>query len=106
MVRNSRPCHKEKKPVTDFSSQLSEEGRLPMWLPNQIIRNRNTGEPLLVIHVYRNCTIVVDTKDKNTLITPMALLEREYHYYTRDGDMRNKDEVNYEKEWFYKPVKM
>lgn len=81
-------------------------GVLPMWTPNSVIRHRDTGEALLVIHVYRNCTIVVNLEDKSPLVIPMALLEREYHYWARDTDMENKDPVNYGKDWDYKPTFM
>jgi len=86
--------------LTDFTVKL------PMWIPDQIIRNRNSGRALIVIHVYRNATLVADLQDKSELVQPMMLLEREYHYYARDTDMKNKDEVNYEKDWVYHPVQM
>jgi len=77
-----------------------------MWLPDQTIRDKRTGEPLLVIHVYRNCTMVVDLKDQEPLITPKALLERDYHYFSRDIEMRNKDPLEYEKSWYYKRTRI
>lgn len=77
-----------------------------MWTPNSVIRHRDKGFALLVVHVYRNCTIVVDLQDERGLVEPKALLEREYHYYARDTDMENNDPVNYGKDWIYKPVLM
>ena len=86
-------------------SHDSEEG-LPMWTPNSVIRHRDTGVALLVVHGYRICTIVVDLNDKSPLVAPKALLEREYPNYARDVDMRNEDSVNFGKKWHYKYVKM
>ncbi|TVL99562.1 MAG: hypothetical protein CV087_17535 [Candidatus Brocadia sp. WS118] len=77
-----------------------------MWTPNSIIRHKHTGIELLVVHVYRNCTIVVSLSETEPLVTPRALLERDYHYFARDTDMKNTDEVNYEGSWKYSPVKM
>ena len=108
MDRTKRPCHKEKKHIksTDFYSDYTEEGGLPMWLPDQLIRNKQTGDALLVIHVYRNATIVADPKDIGPLVENKTLLERDYHYFARDIEMRNKDPLEYEKEWFYKRCKI
>jgi hypothetical protein len=91
---------REGKPVL---SEFTEEG-LPMWVANSVIRHRDTGKALLVIHTYRNCTIVVSLEDKSPLVAPMALLEREYHYWSRDVDMENDDPIEYEKDWHYRPV--
>lgn len=91
---------RERKPVL---SEFTEEG-LPMWTPNSVIRHRDTGKALLVIHVYRNCTIVINLEDKAALVPPMALLEREYHYWARDSEMENDDPISYDKDWKYKPV--
>lgn len=87
-------------------SQFSEEGAMPMWTPSQIIRHRDTGQPLLVLHVYRTCTIVAPVNSTAMLVTPLVLLEREYHYFTRDTDEENTDPVNYEGHWKYHPVDM
>jgi hypothetical protein len=40
------------------------------------------------------------------LIPSFVLLEREYHYFTRDTDEENTDPVNYEGKWKYHRVKM
>ena len=86
--------------------EFTTEGVLPMWTADQIIRNRDSGMVLLVIHVYRNCTIVVNLNDKSPLTMPMVLLEREYSYWSRDTDMKNEDEVDFEKKWYFKPTLM
>lgn len=88
--------------IVDFTT----EGTLPMWTANTFIRNRSTGQPLLVIHVFRNATLVVDPQNQEQFATPKALLERDYHYWARDTDMKNQDEVNYEGDWYAKPVFM
>lgn len=86
--------------------QSSGEGSLPMWTPNSIIRHRTSGRALLVVHVYRNCTIVVDIENKDELVTPMALLIREYHNYAREEEMTNDDPLNYSKDWHYHYIDM
>ena len=87
-------------------SGFTEKEVLPVWTPNNVIRNRQTGRALLVIHVYRNCTLVIDLTCQDELVTPRALLEREYHYYARDTDMINEDEVNFDKRWKYHRVRI
>lgn len=87
-------------------AESTAEGKMPMWTPSQLIRHRETGQALLVLHVYRNCTIVAPINSNAMLIVPLVLLEREYHYFTRDTDEENTDPVNYEGEWKYHPVKM
>jgi hypothetical protein len=87
-------------------SEFSEKEVLPMWTPNQIIRHRTNGRVLLVLHVYNNCTLVVDMNCQEELVEPKALLQREYHYYARDTDMKNEDELEYTKDWRYKPTFM
>jgi hypothetical protein len=86
--------------------EFTSEGVLPMWTASQVIRNRDNGMVLLVVHVYRSCTIVVNLNDNSPLIMPMVLLEREYHYWSRDTDIENTDPVNYEGDWYYHPVDM
>ena len=101
-VNNMKKARKAEPHITEFT----EQEVLPMWTPNTIIRHRTTGRALLVIHVYRNCTMVVDLTDQSELVAPLALLEREYHYWARDTDMKNDDPVNFGKDWHYKPTFM
>lgn len=86
--------------------EFTTEGVLPMWTANSVIRNRDNGMVLLVIHVYRNCTIVVNLQDKSPLTMPLVLLEREYTYWSRDTDMENDEPVNYTGKWDYHPTFM
>jgi len=107
MAGLKRSRHEEKESINpDFDSDYTEKGGLPMWLPDQLIRNKKTGDALLVIHVYRNATIVADPKDLGPLITNKILLERDYHYFSRDTEMRNKDPLEYEGDWYYKRCKI
>lgn len=84
----------------------SEKETLPMWTPNSIIRNRTNGTAVLVIHVYRNCTIIVELNDNAPIVQPKAILEREYANWARESEMENDDAIQYEKDWHYKPVFM
>lgn len=58
------------------------------YRPQQIIRHRLTGRPLLVVHVYRTCTMVVDSEDSNNPTKVMALLERDYYNWLPDEEMK------------------
>lgn len=79
---------------------------MPVWKPDDRIRHRETGEILLVVHTYRNCTIVVHLKDNSPLVQPLALLSREYPNYFLDMDMENSDRLNYDGDWFPNIIKM
>lgn len=48
------------------------------WRPKTIIRNKNTGKPLLVLHSYKGATVVVDLEDKSNPTPTQVLLERDY----------------------------
>ena len=103
--------HKEKKRITspDFYSDYTEEGGPPMWLPDELIRNKKTGDPLLVLRVYRTSTVVTDQCQNGNqpgLCTGYYLLRKDYHYYARDTDMKNKDPLDYEEDWYYKRTRI
>jgi len=70
------------------------------FLPNQIIRNKKTGEPMLVIHVYRNAIVVTDPQSKGYLADVKFILERDYNDWARDLEMIKKGET----EWEYIPL--
>lgn len=70
------------------------------FLPGQIIRHKQTGQPLYVLHVYRIATIVIDPQEKG-IVFPRVLLERDYPNYAKDDDMDKKGDS-----WEYHPVTM
>ena len=57
--------------------------------PNKIIRNKTTGKPLLIAHVYRTCAIVIDPTDRDLPI-PHILLERDYDQWAEEKDFDDK----------------
>lgn len=84
---------------SNIVANSEKEDLMPMWVPNMVIRRRKGDEIALVIHVYNNCTMVVDLNDKNPMVTPRAILLREYPNWARDCD---GEDVN--DEWHYKRV--
>lgn len=77
---------------------------LTNWKSNEVIRNKQTGKPYLVLHVYKHvCTIVVDL-NQSGVNTPLVLLERDYADYASDRDMKQKVTEEYntiQEEWSY-----
>lgn len=55
-----------------------------LFKPKETIWDQN-NIPYLVVHVYRNATVVVGLKDKG-LVTPKVILERDYLNFTKDED--------------------
>lgn len=62
-----------------------------MWKRGEIIREKGTAHPFLVIHVHKDiCTMVVDLEDHRKLPTAYAVLPREYSDYALDEEMETK----------------
>jgi hypothetical protein len=57
------------------------------YLPDQVIRHKKTGKPVLVVHVYRNATIVADLEDPNSPTKIMTILIRDYGDWFPDEKM-------------------
>lgn len=69
--------------MTKYDTSISET-----WKKNDIIRNKITGKPLLVIHIYRFvATIVVDLEENKTPSSMYVLLPRDYDKYAIDTEM-------------------
>lgn len=73
-----------------------------------IIRNKKTGKPLMVIWINHVCLFVIDLQEPEELRHMMILLQKDYCRYTNDLQMECKKvhEVYNEsiKNWTYKPV--
>ena len=75
------------------------------WNKGDVIRNRETAHPYLVLHVYKaTATLVVDLEDKEQLAQPRVILIREYNKYTADLNMQTKGILNDSIEWEYSPL--
>lgn len=85
-------------------SEFTEREVEPMWKPNSLIRCLTTGSVMLVIEAHSRYTTVVDPMEKEELVVPKVLLERQYSYWVRDIDSENTDPINYEGEWQQTPM--
>lgn len=76
----------------------------PHWSKGDLIRNKKTGKPMMVVHVYhRFCTMVVDLEADTDPAIQYVLLERTYADWGRDQDFQeNKESDKLE----YRPVKI
>ena len=73
-----------------------------MWKSNDIIRNRLTGKPMLVVHVYRNCTLIIDIENSQVNILNV-IIEKDYENWSPDTDMINSS-PEYDGDWKYEHV--
>ena len=73
-----------------------------------LIRNKQTGKPLLVIWINHVCIFVIDPTSKIDPSPMQVILQRDYCHWTNDIDMEctKRNEVYNEdiKKWEYKPV--
>jgi hypothetical protein len=93
--------------ATPDISEYTEKEVVPMWTQKDMIRNRNTGKPYKVIHVYSSgLTLVIELQDKSEFIQPVGIPEREYYKYTLDSNEENTDPVNYEGTWYEHTIRM
>ena len=60
------------------------------YQPGTLIRHKETGKALLVLHVYRVCTIVVDPTDRESFPIPRVLLQKNYPEWVTDKEMTLK----------------
>jgi hypothetical protein len=75
------------------------------WKKNDIIRNKETGHPYLVIHVSKAvATILVDLQDNEPLPITRLLLARDYAKYTLDLNMEAKSTLSDTIQWNYNPL--
>ena len=74
------------------------------WKKGDVIRNKETGKPMLVVHVFtRFATMAVDLEDKNTPSIPLVILMRDYNSWALDVEMDYvKKNNNYQ--WQYSPL--
>lgn len=71
------------------------------WHKNDIIRDKRTGHPYLVVHVHKNvCSLVVDLEDKRALAPLFALLPKVYDQYALDSDMEYNFIADYKRDLF------
>jgi hypothetical protein len=57
------------------------------FTPGQIIRNKKTGKPYLIIFMPETAILVVDLESKDDPVPLRAILPRDIRYYARDLDM-------------------
>lgn len=75
------------------------------WKIRDIIRNKITGHPYLVIHVYQfRGTAVVDLEDDKDLEPALIILPRRYDEYAPDYQMNDDVKKNDEVVFTYKPA--
>ena len=81
--------------------------RMQKYHQGTIIRNKITGKPLLVLHVYRIAVIVVDPTE-GSLPTPHVLMERDFDTWAEEKDFYSKEDENDKMEpdvqFDYKPI--
>ncbi len=59
------------------------------WKRNDIIREKESGKPFLVIQVIKSlCTLVVDAKSREKTPSPLLIWERNYVNYANDRDLK------------------
>jgi hypothetical protein len=59
-----------------------------MWKAGELIRNKETGDPYLCVHVYRGiCTLLFDIKRSDVILPLGILLPRDYDKFALDRDM-------------------
>jgi hypothetical protein len=103
---NLNNMSKRNKAIPPNINEFTLEGKLPMWNPNDLIRRRDTGVAVLVVHVFRNATLIADLSTDGEYNNLRAILEKNYHYWSRDTDTENTDPINYEGKWYSHVVKM
>ncbi len=73
-----------------------------------IIRNKETGKPLLVIWINHYCMFVINPEQKEELKDLKILLKKDYHNYTNDLQMECEKHYEVYNEsiisWKYTPV--
>ena len=79
------------------------------WRVNDIIRNKATGHPYLVLHVSRYYCSIVDLNTQDPLSPTWTLLQRDFDKYASDEDMeaiKKKDEMLEERiiDWEYNHI--
>jgi hypothetical protein len=74
------------------------------WKVNDRIRNKETGKPFLVLHVSKYYCQLVDLEDKQPLVQPLILLQRNFADYAKDQDMELVKKKSSIMEWEFHPV--
>lgn len=82
-------------------SEFTDKEGLPMWLPDEPIRHKKSGQLMLVVRVFQNATFVVDMEHQTSPITPLVILERDYHYWAREIDGEDRND-----KWAYHKVRL
>lgn len=70
------------------------------WHKGDIIRNKSTAHPFLVLHIYKNiCTLLVDLEAKEELASSFVLLPKAYNKYAVDSEMKCEEYKEEIKNW-------
>lgn len=76
-----------------------------LWKEGDTIRNKDTGKPYSVIHIYKSiCTIVIDLEEKSMMPISLTLLERDYEKFVPDMDMERDIKSNGINHFTYNPI--
>lgn len=86
--------------IRSYTSSKYDQSIDEDWTREDIIRNKATGHPYKVIHVYKAlATILVDLENKSSLTSTVTLMPSGYSDYAKDRDMSVK-----KNDWEYNPV--
>ena len=81
---------------------------LTKWRVNDVIREKTTGHPFLVLHIYKfMCTIIVDLEDHTPLRPMLTLLPERYDEYATDWEMKAEEKKrgdSVDLDWKYSPI--
>lgn len=75
------------------------EQKRPNYKVNDVIRNKQSGHPYLILHVSRFYLTVIDLEDNNKMVLPLVILSRNFDEYAIEHNMELK-----KNKWEYKPV--
>lgn len=76
------------------------------WKAGELIRNKQTGKPFLVLHVQRMvCTLMTDAEVSEPQV--IVLLSKRYDEFATDHEMellQSKEDKEYTDTWAYAPI--
>lgn len=67
------------------------------WITGNIIRNKSTGSPYIIVAVFGQSLLIVDAKE-NGPAQVLVLLQRDYDHFVPDMDMELNVKKNNELE--------
>lgn len=62
------------------------------WKQGEVIRNRKTNTPMLVLHVFiKVCTLVMDLTSKDGLAVPQVIMPKDYSDWGTDQEFESEE---------------